>query len=632
MPSYPAPVLDDIRAAVDIVDLVSRVVTLRKAGQNWKGLCPFHAEKTPSFMVNPAKRIFHCFGCGVGGDVFGFVMRQDRLSFPEAVRALATSAGVALPDDRRPDAADSGREEMYRVMACAAGFFRDRLWGPGGERAREYLARRGIEQEVAERFVLGYAPEGWDVLLAFMKGQGIGEDSLVAAGLVVPREGRPGVYDRFRGRLIFSIRDLQGRVVAFGGRAFGDEQPKYLNSPETALYTKGNLLYAADLARDGMRAKNRALLVEGYVDCLMAHQHGFTETVAALGTALTAAQLHLVRRYADTAVLFFDADAAGKKAAERAESLLDSMAGDAFWDPTSGGATWAINRSGSFRSQDSLRVRVATLPADHDPDSFLRAEGAAALEQRIASARSLVAYALELGVGADRASGGVSRAGALARAALTLAKVGDAEEAAEVSRDVAYKLGLDPVHLLDEARRLQAALRRPAPRPPAREPVASRRTAPGAFERDLVTLLLHVDVARDALLPLLDERDLEHEGLRAIAAALKRRPDAAPESLMLDVAEEATRGLLAALLVEDSTPTDPTAAVRDFQRRLELKRRLRWLRESKQSIADAQEQRGELAPHDEFRALHEHGAVVHQISGAPAQSLEGRDAAVPKES
>jgi DNA primase len=308
------------------------------------------------------------------------------------------------------------------------------------------------------------------------------------------------------------------------------------------------------------------------------------------------------------------------------------MAGDAFWDPTSGGATWAINRSGSFRSQDSLRVRVATLPADHDPDSFLRAEGAAALEQRIASARSLVAYALELGVGADRASGGVSRAGALARAALTLAKVGDAEEAAEVSRDVAYKLGLDPVHLLDEARRLQAALRRPAPRPPAREPVASRRTAPGAFERDLVTLLLHVDVARDALLPLLDERDLEHEGLRAIAAALKRRPDAAPESLMLDVAEEATRGLLAALLVEDSTPTDPTAAVRDFQRRLELKRRLRWLRESKQSIADAQEQRGELAPHDEFRALHEHGAVVHQISGAPAQSLEGRDAAVPKES
>jgi DNA primase len=631
MPTYPPAVLDEIRAGVDIVDLVGRFVTLRKAGANWKGLCPFHAEKTPSFMVNPGKAIFHCFGCGVGGDAFGFVMRQDRVTFPEAVRALATRAGVVLPDDRRREPGDSGREPLYRAMALAAEFYAERLWAPGGEGAREYLERRGIAQEVARRFVLGYAPEGWETLRRVMKGEGIGEDVLLAAGLVIAREGRPGVYDRFRGRLIFAIRDLQGRVVALGGRAFGDEQPKYLNSPETPLYTKGSLLYAADLARDGMRAKNRALLVEGYVDCLMAHQHGFTETVAALGTALTAAQLHLLRRYAGEAVLFFDADAAGKKAAERAETLLDAIGTDAFWDPTSGGATWAVNRSGTFRTSESLRVRVATLPAGHDPDTFLRADGAPALEERIRAARSLVAYALEVTVGAEAASGALSRSGVLARAALTVAKATDAEEAAAVSREVALKLGLDPVHLLDEARRLQAALRgRPAP--PRAGRAAAARTTPTIVERDLVALLLHVDEARSALLPLVDERDVEHGALRAVLAALVRRPDARPESLMPDLDDEAARGLLAALVVEERGPEDPAPAIRDFQRRLELKRRLRWLRETKQVIAEAQEQHGALAVDDELRLVHEHGGIVHQIAGARAQSLEARDPGGPRRS
>src|SRR5207245_2362699 len=327
MASYSQSVLDEIRAAVDIVDVVNRFVNLKKAGQNWKGLCPFHTEKTPSFMVNEKKGIFHCFGCGVGGDAFGFLMRQDKLSFPEAVRALAKQAGVALPEERGP-AVDHGREDLFRTMELAWRFYVDQLWKPAGDRAQQYLAQRGIDPEVARRFGLGLAPEGWDTLSSFMRSEKVTDDALVAAGLAIPREGRSGVYDRFRGRLLFAIRDLQGRVVAFGGRAFGDEQPKYLNSPETPLYVKGNLLYAADLARAAIQAKNRAVLVEGYVDCLMAHQHGFTETVAALGTAFTPAQLGLLRRYCDDAVLFFDADAAGRKAAERAEELLEPTRAD----------------------------------------------------------------------------------------------------------------------------------------------------------------------------------------------------------------------------------------------------------------------------------------------------------------
>src|SRR5581483_5389654 len=291
MASYSTAVLDEIRSGIDIVDLVGRFVNLKKAGVNWKGLCPFHAEKTPSFMVNPKKGIFHCFGCGVGGDAFGFLMRQDKLSFPEAVRALAKQAGVALPEERG-GAGGSGRDELLRALDLAARFYAEALEKPGGERARRYFADRGIDPEAARRFGLGYAPDAWDALLGFMRGQQVAEEVLVAAGLAVQREGRSGVYDRFRGRLMFPIRDLQGR-----GRAFGDEQPKYLNSPETPLYTKGNLLYAADVARTTMQQKNRALLVEGYVDCLMAHQYGFTETVAALGTAFTPAQLGLLHRY-----------------------------------------------------------------------------------------------------------------------------------------------------------------------------------------------------------------------------------------------------------------------------------------------------------------------------------------------
>src|SRR3989442_4979770 len=360
MASYPQSVLDEIRAAVDIVDVVNRFVNLKKAGQNWKGLCPFHAEKTPSFMVNEKKGIFHCFGCGVGGDAFGFLMRQDKLSFPEAVRALAKQAGVALPEERGP-AGDHGREDLLRTMELAWRFYVDQLWKPAGDRAQQYLAERGIDPEVARRFGLGLAPEGWDALSSFMRSEKVTDDALVAAGLAIPREGRSGVYDRFRGRLLFAIRDLQGRVVAFGGRAFGDEQPKYLNSPETPLYVKGNLLYAADLARAAIQAKNRAVLVEGYVDCLMAHQHGFTETVAALGTAFTPAQLGLLRRYCDDAVLFFDADAAGRKAAERAEELLE---------PTGASMAWAVNRTGALESAGALRLHVA--PGDAGDNATAR--------------------------------------------------------------------------------------------------------------------------------------------------------------------------------------------------------------------------------------------------------------------
>src|SRR5256885_947296 len=454
MASYSQTVLDEIRAATDIVDFVSRFVNLKKAGQNWKGLCPFHMEKTPSFMVNPRKGIFHCFGCGVGGDAFGFLMRQDKLSFPEAVRALATQAGVALPEERGGQAGERGREDLLRAMELAWRFYVEQLAKPAGERARQYLDQRGIDSEVARRFGLGLAPEGWDALASFMKSEKVTEDVLVAAGLAISREGGTGVYDRFRGRLMFPIRDLQGRVVAFGGRAFGDEQPKYLNSPETAIYTKGNLLYAADIARATMRDKNRALLVEGYVDCLMAHQHGFTEPVGALGTAFTPAQLGILRRYCEEVVTFFDADAAGQKGAERAAELLEA---------SEAGSAWAVNRAGAFETGGPFRLKVALLPTGYDPDTFLREHGAAGFTERIAAARSLLGYALDRTIAdPEGGTGPRARSNAFARVALMLAKVTDAEEAAALSREAATKLGVDATQLWIESQKLQSALRKPS--------------------------------------------------------------------------------------------------------------------------------------------------------------------------
>jgi len=608
---YSQALLDDIRAAVDIVDLVGRFVNLRKAGSHWKGLCPFHAEKTPSFTVNPQKNIFHCFGCGVGGDAFGFVMRQDRLSFPEAVRSLAKTAGIALPEERGAGSGDSGREELIRVMDLAGRFYADALWKPTGERARAYLEQRGIDSAIARRFGLGYAPEGWETLLTFMKGEKVPEEALIAAGLAVARENRAGAYDRFRGRLLFPIRDLQGRVVAFGGRGFGDEQPKYLNSPETPLYTKGNLLYAADLARTTIQSQNRALLVEGYVDCIMAHQHGFTGTVAALGTAFTPAQLGLLRRYCDEVITFFDADAAGQKAAARAEELLE---------PTGRGMAWAVNRSGAFEGAGTLRVKVALLPAGHDPDTFLRSVGREGFTERIAAARSILSYALDRAlVDPDGASGPRARTTAFARVALLLAKVADGDEAAALSREAATKLGVDPTQLWIEAQRLQSSLRTPPTQAPPSAPVS---TPP--VERDLVTLLLHSDEARAALLGLLGEPDeLGHASLRAIVEALRRRPDAPAESLMTDLPTDEARSVLSSLLVEDRESVDARVSIGQFQRRLERSQGLRRARELTQAIAETQAKTGVAAPmHAELRTLHKESAVVYEITGGVAQSLE----------
>lgn len=341
-----------IREAVDIVDLVGSYLPLRRAGANFKGLCPFHEEKTPSFNVHPAKQIFKCFGCGAGGDVFTFVQMKENVEFLEARRMLAERAGISLEQEVRRPGGGASKSELAQVNRWAQEFFRGNHKSTIGEKAREYVVKRGITAESAEVFGIGLAVDSFDALIRQANKSQINLDLLHKAGLI-KESSRGGFYDTFRNRLMFPIRDVTGRIVGFGGRTLGDDPAKYLNSPATALFDKSNQLFGLDLAREDIAKAGRVIVVEGYTDCMMAHQFGFGETVATLGTAMTESHARLLRRYTDRVILLFDSDEAGRRATDRAISVSLSS---------------------------GLDVLLARVPKGKDPCDYLLSEGKTGFE------------------------------------------------------------------------------------------------------------------------------------------------------------------------------------------------------------------------------------------------------------
>lgn len=342
----------EIRDRLDLVTVVSEHVRLKRSGKRWLGLCPFHSEKTPSFSVVPEMGIFKCFGCGKAGDVFTFVQFRENVSFIEALRLLADRAGVDLPSRRSPEdgGIEASRVDFGRVNAWAAEFFRSRLEGQAGQAAREYLRSRGLKDATVAAFGLGLAVDGAPSLAQAAAKAGFAPSLLVSADLLrVSEDGR--TYETFRDRIMFPIRDATRRVIAFGGRTLVDDRAKYLNTRQTPVFEKGRGLFGVDLARESIASRGRAIVVEGYTDCMACHQAGFTETIATLGTALTESQVDLVRRYADELVLLFDSDAAGEEAANRAVGV-------------------ALPRS--------VRIRLARIPSGKDPAEFLGAGHTAA--------------------------------------------------------------------------------------------------------------------------------------------------------------------------------------------------------------------------------------------------------------
>lgn len=430
----PEEKIAEIRTRASIVEVISSYVTLRRTGRSYVGLCPFHAEDTPSFNVNEERGFFHCFGCGAGGNVFTFLMRLEGLSFPEAVRGVAARFGLPLPSLNR-DPREKEREDLYRINTLAMTYFRRSLWETPGEEARRYLSGRGLTKEIAERFTLGYAPPWESGLARFLQEQKVAMDKAVLLGLVGKRRGG-GYYDRFRHRLIFPITDVVGRTIGFGGRLIGDREirqrqrdqteggggslspvsvsslPKYLNSSDSPLYKKGASLYGLFQAKDAIGRKGRVLVVEGYIDALALVQNGFPETVAVLGTALGAEQLRLIRRFTQEVIAFFDGDAAGERAALRSFSLC---------------------------VETGLWGKGAFLPQGHDPDSFVREHGSEEVERLLSQVLPLADFYL------DRVDPGpetsmARRVQAAAEVAATLRKVKDPFAFSHLVRRAAERL------------------------------------------------------------------------------------------------------------------------------------------------------------------------------------------------
>ncbi len=363
MSHIPEDVLEAIRQAVDITDLIGRYMPLKRSGKSFKGCCPFHDEKTPSVHVWAESGTWKCFGCGKGGNLFGFLMEREGLTFPEAARQIARDAGIEIEAASPEATRRAGRLQRLRDLhEWTCRYFEASLRGPRGESARAYFKRRGISCETARDFRLGFAPAGWDNLLRAATAGGFSEDELDEAGLIIRRQeegGRRKMYDRFRDRVVFPICDPQGRVIAFGARTLGDGEPKYLNSPETPLYTKGRHLYALHLAKQGMMKTGEGAVMEGYTDVLMAHQGGWPVAVAGLGTALTRQQAQRLSRYVKKLWLVYDGDAAGQRAAEKAIP--------------------------EFLSEE-IETRVALLTGGEDPADLIAARGVAALKEKLTAA------------------------------------------------------------------------------------------------------------------------------------------------------------------------------------------------------------------------------------------------------
>lgn len=574
MPSVSA--IEEIKERAGIVELISPYVPLKKAGRNFKGLCPFHSEKTPSFHVFPDKGNYHCFGCGASGDVFTFLMKVQNIDFGEALRLLAERTGVTLPERRAAaEAEDQEKARLYEVNAAAGQYFNHVLLrAEAGRIARDYLAQRGIAAATVEAFQLGYAPESWDALSHFLAERGYTAEEIFAAGLTVEREDGHR-YDRFRGRLTFPVRDARGRVSGFGARALGAEQPKYLNTPQSAVFDKGGSLYGIDLARSAIREADKAVVVEGYVDALMAHQSGTRYVVACLGTAITERQVAILKRLSKHLILALDPDAAGDEATLRGLEVVKQVF-DKKMVPV---PTWR----GLMHYERKLDadIRIVTLPRGKDPDEVIR-EDSGAWRALIDRAQPIVDYYL---------------ATILARADLSSAKEKEAvvERLLPVLRELAD--GVQQEHYLQQlARQLRigehtlaarlAQIRERPVSPAARgEQVKANRHL--SLDEYLLGLLLRYPATREHLWEL-DPEEITHAASRQLLVTLQQSQvggastlDALREGLDPALADFVSLLLEAA---ENAAPLDAAEVDRDVADCLAFVRR-RNLRAAVEELA-----------------------------------------------
>ena len=567
MALFPASFIDDLKSHANIVQIVQERVPLRRSGATWKGLCPFHGEKTPSFHVNDDKGFFHCFGCGVGGDVIKFVELFDKVSFPEAVRALAGKVGLQVPEttDATQDA-DSQRERdsLLKAHEIAAAWFREQLGGPAGATARRQLVQRGVSAAFVDRLGIGYAPASREGLKSRLLKEGFQLETLFRSGLVLQRDEGTAV-DRFRNRIIIPIHRENGAIVAFGGRAMeAGQQPKYLNSPETAIYVKGRTLYGLHLSKGAISKARYAVLVEGYFDVAQAIGAGIENVVASSGTALTSAQARLLKRFTSKVVLSFDPDAAGQGAAARSSELLVS---------------------------EGFQVNVAMLPAGQDPDNFIREQGGAAYAERLRTSKPYLEYLLDRTAAELDLTRDEGRREFLNRMLSVAARIPEAAARDQFADRLSHRARITEEVVRSEIRK--AAVNREGARELAARQVVSLGQVKHA-ERGLVWALIRDPRAGLGALAELEPADLDGLATGPIieqARSLQGWPaDSLPEAL-IERLNEGEAGLVHEIGRQPHPPAQPEDCVREL-------RRLRYVRE-----------RTELQ--QEIDRLQEEGAARH---------------------
>ena len=551
--------VDKVRSAVDVVALISESVPLKRAGRKFRGLCPFHAEKTPSFYLDDEKGLFYCFGCQTGGDVFKFVMLRENVEFLEAARLLARRAGIAIPEQRPGQRSE--RETILAAHREAAAYFHELLKSADeGAAARRYLRTRGTTGETVERLQMGFAADSWDGLRDHLVRRGFGVEPLVTGGLLSRKEGRSSTFDRFRGRVVFPIRNLSGEVVGFGGRLIGQGEPKYLNSADTPVYNKRETLYGLDLTRGAIRDTGEAIVVEGYFDFASLLQAGIGNVVATCGTSFTEQQALVLRRFADRVVMNYDPDAAGAMATRRSIDLLIAL---------------------------GFSVRVLRIASGQDPDEFVRAAGVDAYRALATQAPSHFDYLLEQAV-AGRELDREIKSRVVKEMLPVIAKVPDRVERSGCINTMAERLALDDALLLSEIR--DALLKEARPRVPGvRSPAPVRlTTAEGRLVRALVE---SVDL-RAELLGQLPDDALAGSPIEAIVRAvhgLEAEGGDVSYGTLAELLDEPVRSELAMLAVEQAPAVGRTEAlhcIESMRMRL-LKRERDRLQKEMESATDA---------------------------------------------
>jgi DNA primase len=548
MSLFPQSFIDDLRLQANIVQVVQEYVPLKRVGATYKGLCPFHSEKTPSFNVNPEKGFFHCFGCNVGGDVFKFLELHEKVGFQDAVRLLAQKFGVALPDpveggdeDARRDA--TLREALLKAHEVAAAHFREQLAGAAGVRARQQLAERGVTARTIDQLGLGFAPASRDSLKQRLLAHGFSQSLLVQSGLIAQRDNGD-VVDRFRNRLMVPICRDAGSVIAFGGRSMSPEQqPKYLNSPETPIYSKGRTLYGLHLTKTAVRKLGYAVLVEGYFDFAQVFQSDAAPVVASCGTALTAQQAQLLRRFTKKVVLSYDPDAAGQAAAARSCELLVA---------------------------EGFDVNVVVLDAGEDPDTFIRTHGPEAYRERLRTSRPYLEYLLDQTAGRLDVGHADGRREFLGQMLTVAARIPDAAARDQFADRIAHKARITEEVVRAEIRK--AAVNR-QPAPAARQLAAAGELKQA--EKALIWRLIHDPAHGLEALAELDEDDLEQLAGREIfemARSLQIQPVEGLPPALLQRLSTMNAQLVTGIAAQPTPPAPAAECVRALKR-------LRWERE-----------------------------------------------------